>query len=253
MSSAAAVRAVTGRAHRPARWWWDRGILLGGVATATVLAWLHVMRSEAPMHANAPFTVRLAMWSIMMLGMMLPAASPMIVTYAAVSSRSGGHYLLRTGVFVLAYLDVWCAVSALGALAQTGLRTAALLSHQGALTNPLLAGAVLMGAGVYQLTPLKHACLRRCRTPLGFLLTEWRPGKRGAFVLGARHGIECVLCCWAVMALMFVLGTMNLVGMAALTVLMLAEKVAPGGHHIGRAAAVLFLTWGGWLVLGGGV
>ncbi len=191
----------------------------------------------------------LAMWSVMMCAMMLPAAAPMIVTYAAVSRRREDGHLRRTGLFTLAYLGVWLGVSALGALAQCALGSAALLSPRGATTAPLLSGGLLLGAGAYQLTPLKHACLRRCRTPLGFLLTEWRPGGAGALRMGTRHGIECVLCCWAIMALMFVLGTMNLIWMGVLTVLMSAEKLAPGGHRIGRAAAVLFLGWGGWLVL----
>jgi predicted metal-binding membrane protein len=110
----------------------------------------------------------------------------------------------------------------------------------------LLFAVALLGAGVWQLTPLKHACLRRCRTPLGFLIVEWRPGARGALVLGARHGTECVLCCWALMAVMLGVGTMSLAAMVVLTALMVAEKVAPGGHHIGRAAAVILFAWGGW-------
>ncbi len=101
-----------------------------------------------------------------------------------------------------------------------------------------------MLAGVYQFSPLKQACLRRCRTPLGFLLTEWRSGVSGALKLGWLHGAECILCCWALMALMFVLGTMNLLWMAALALLMLVEKSAPAGQIIGRWSGVLFIGWG---------
>jgi predicted metal-binding membrane protein len=231
-------------AGRPSRWWWDRGILVGGLLVATLLAWWQLMRMQSHSHAGASFPLLLLLWSVMMVAMMLPAASPMIVTFAAVSGRNGRPVVLRTALFIAAYLGVWSAASAAGALAQAGLH--AVTAQGGGLSSPLLFAGALLGAGAWQLTPLKHACLRRCRTPLGFLIAEWRPGVRGALVLGARHGTECVLCCWALMAVMLGLGNMNLATMAMLTVLMVAEKVAPGGHQIGRAAALVLFAWGGW-------
>jgi predicted metal-binding membrane protein len=249
MSTAALERATGPRARWPARWWWDRSILVGGLLVATLLAWRQLMHMQAHTHAGASFPLLLLLWSVMMVAMMLPAASPMIVTFAAVSGRNGGPVALRTALFIAAYLGVWSVVSAGGALAQAGLYAVTAPAHEGVLSSPLFFAGALLGAGAWQLTPLKHACLRRCRTPLGFLITEWRPGARGAFVLGTRHGTECVLCCWALMAVMLGLGTMNLAAMAMLTVLMVAEKVAPGGHHIGRAAALVFFAWGGWQLL----
>ena len=249
MSTAALERVAGPRVRRPARWWWERGILIGALLVATLLAWRRLLQMQVDTHAGASFPVLLLLWSVMMVAMMLPAASPMIVTFAAVSARKGGSVLPRTALFTAAYLAVWSIASAAGALAQAGLHAVTARAHQGVLSGPLFFAAALLGAGAWQLTPLKHACLRRCRTPLGFLITEWRPGARGALVLGARHGIECVLCCWALMAVMLGLGTMNLAAMAVLTVLMVAEKVAPGGHHIGRAAALVLFVWGSWQLM----
>ena len=155
--------------------------------------------------------------------------------------------MLRAADFVTGYLAVWTGFSVLGAATQLALPVA---SPGGALTQPLIAGGLLVGAGVYQLSPLKHACLRRCRTPLAFLLTAWRPGATGAAQMGLRHGVECVLCCWGIMLLMFVVGMMDLRWMAALTLLMLAEKTIPAGDRIGRAAGVAALVWGAWWIVG---
>jgi predicted metal-binding membrane protein len=246
MTTAALGRAAGTRARRPVRWWWDRGILVGGLLLATLLAWWQLLHMQAHTHAGASFPLLLLLWAVMMVAMMLPAASPMIVTFAAVSGRDGGSVVLRTALFIAAYLGVWSVVSAGGALAQAGLYAVTGRAHEGVLSSPLFFAGALLGAGAWQLTPLKHACLRRCRTPLGFLITEWRPGARGALVLGARHGTECVLCCWALMAVMLGLGTMNLAAMAILTAVMVAEKVAPGGPQIGRAVALVLFAWGGW-------
>jgi predicted metal-binding membrane protein len=247
--------ADIGVAAAPHRWR-AGAIVLGGLGTATVLAWVYVAAAtgafvgHAPSHAMSrglELGFAVSMWTVMMAGMMLPSAAPMVVTFDAVSRRRDGH-LARAAIFVGAYLVVWAGFSVLGAAAQLGLRSARLLSTAG-VAAPWLAGALLLGAGIYQLSPLKNACLRRCRTPLGFLLAEWRPGAGGAAVMGLRHGVECVVCCWGIMALMFVFGTMDLRWMAALTLLMLVEKVLPGGDRIGRAAGVACLAWGMWMMV----
>jgi len=192
------------------------------------------------------------MWSVMMMGMMLPSASPMVLTFAGVSrQRAAERPLLHTALFVGGYLLVWIGYSAGAALLQGALRTAALLTPIGASTSPLLAGGLLVGAGLYQWTPLKDTCLTGCRTPMGFLMAEWRPGRHGALVMGLRHGWTCAGCCWATMALMFVLGVMNLLWMAALTAFCPVEKIAPAGDRVGRAAGALFIGWGVWLMVGG--
>ena len=247
MSSAALECAVGPRARRSSRWWWDRGILVGALLVATLLAWQQLVHMQMPMHTGGSFPLLLELWSMMMVAMMLPAASPMIMMFAAISSRNGAAALMRTSLFIAAYLGVWSVASAAGALAQFAIY--AVIAHGNVLSSPMFSSAALLGAGVWQLTPLKHACLRRCRTPLGFLITAWRPGARGAFVMGARHGTDCVLCCWALMAVMLGLGTMKLAVMAILTVLMVAEKVAPNGHRIGRAAALALLACGVWQIV----
>jgi predicted metal-binding membrane protein len=116
--------------------------------------------------------------------------------------------------------------------------------------SPLLSGATLMAAGLFQFTPLKHTCLKHCRSPLGFLLTDWRDGARGAFLMGLRHGSYCLGCCWLLMALLFVAGVMNLVWLAVITIFVLLEKVAPAGMHLSRATGLMLTGWGRWIIGG---
>lgn len=229
----------------------ERMLLAGGIATVTLLCWTYMLgrRARAMQAAGHGLAVELLMWAVMLCGMMLPSAVPMLLAYERVSGRIPRGHLGRTLLFAVAYLALWMAFSIFGAAGQIGLRATGMLSHLGASTRPLLSAALLLTAGVYQLSPLKQACLHRCRTPMGFVITEWRPGARGALEMGLRHGTECVLCCWAVMGLVFVLGTMNLLWMAALTILMLAEKTLPGGRQIGLLAGYAFLLWGAWVLV----
>jgi predicted metal-binding membrane protein len=148
------------------------------------------------------------------------------------------------GVFGVGYVVVWAAFSLVAVALQFGLEQAALLSPMMSTTSRALAGAVLIGAGVYQWTPLKQDCLRRCRSPLDFLMTEWREGRRGAFVMGLRHGGYCLGCCWVLMLLLFVGCIMNIAWVAGIAVFVLVEKLAPAGHWIGRGAGVALILWG---------
>lgn len=241
----------------------DQLFILGGLAVLTLLAWSYMAKmaihmSDAPAVALvqawgvSDFFFAFGMWSVMMAGMMLPSASPMVLTFAGINRRrAAGRPLLRTALFVGGYLLVWIGYSAGAALLQGAFRTATLLTPMGASTSPLLAGGLLVIAGIFQWTPLKNACLTGCRTPMGFLMAEWRPGQRGALIMGLRHGWNCALCCWATMALMFVLGVMNLLWMAALTAFCLIEKIAPAGDRVGRAAGALLVGWGVWLIASG--
>lgn len=223
----------------------QRGILLAAVTVTVIASWAFVIGSGDRMMVGPHHGViaALPLWAAMMTGMMLPGAAPMFTAYAAVNRRNGGRWAPLIA-FVAAYLSLWIAVSVLGAFMQQGLMGAGLLSHPGGSARPLLSAALLLVAGGYQFSPLKQACLRRCRTPFGFLLTEWRAGSLGALRLGWLHGVECLLCCWALMALMFVLGAMNLLWMAVLTVVMLVEKAAPAGPRIGRCCGALLIGWG---------
>jgi predicted metal-binding membrane protein len=204
----------------------------------------------------APWTVvdlafTVMMWAIMMVGMMLPAGAPVILLFAAVNRkrREQGASAVPTAAFGLGYLLVWGGFSVVAGLAQWGLHAAALLSPTMAAQSPLVGGALLVAAGVYQLTPLKEACLAHCRTPLGFFMTEWRDGAGGALRMGWRHGRYCLGCCGILMALLFVTGVMNLVWVAAITAFVLVEKVAPGGPRIGRAASWALIA-AGLVILG---
>jgi predicted metal-binding membrane protein len=200
-------------------------------------------------HAQAAFMF--VMWVVMMVAMMVPSAAPMILIFHRVASDrlTQGQPAVPTAVFLGGYLAVWAGFSALATGAQWLLHDAALLSPGMAAASPLLGGALLVAAGVFQLTPLKHACLTRCRTPLGFLLTEWREGVRGAWVMGLRHGMFCTVCCWALMALLFVGGVMNLLWVAALAIVVLGEKVLPRGDVLGRLGGVALIAWGAWVAL----
>ena len=175
----------------------------------------------------------------------------MILTYAALNRRrlEQRQAFVPTGVFLLGYVLVWSGFAVAATVAQWGLNWAALLSPMMVSTNALLGGGLLIVAGVFQWSPLKYACLKQCRTPMGFIMTEWRDGARGALTMGLRHGVFCLGCCWVLMALLFVLGVMNLLWIAALAGFVLIEKVAPGGQWISRISGIMLVAWGVWMVL----
>ena len=147
-------------------------------------------------------------------------------------------------MFGLGYVTVWVGFSACAALAQWGLHQRALLSPAMAASSPYLAGAILIAAGAYQLTPWKGACLTHCRSPLGFLMTNWRDGRLGALQMGVRHGAYCLGCCWALMCVLFVVGVMSLLWVAALTGFVLLEKIGPAGAAIARVAGAAMMIAG---------
>jgi len=147
-------------------------------------------------------------------------------------------------LFGLGYLIMWVGFSVVAAFAQWGLHEAALLSPKMATTSSVLGGAVLLLAGAYQLTPTKGACLRQCQSPLGFLMTNWREGARGALVMGLKHGKYCLGCCWALMCVLFVVGVMNLAWVAALTAFILIEKFGRSGSYVARLGGVAMIAAG---------
>ena len=191
-----------------------------------------------------------AMWAVMMVAMMLPSAAPLVLLFASIARRRRERRSPTAPATALAagYLVAWTAFSAAAALAQWGLHRAALLSPAMASASPTLGGLVLIAAGLYQWTPLKGRCLAECRSPLGFLSREWREGARGALVMGVRHGAFCVGCCWVLMAVLFVVGVMNLLWVAAIAAFVLVEKAAPAGGRLGRGAGVLLVAWGVWVL-----
>ena len=189
-------------------------------------------------HWDAPHVLLLwAMWAVMMTGMMLPSASPMLLLYGSVARRSAqasagaGIYMFAAG-----YLVVWAVFSAGVTAIQRVFAALLLVSPMMEITSSAVSAALLMIAGLYQLTPIKLACLRTCQSPLGFLMSRWRKGPSGAFRMGLHHGAYCVGCCWALMCVLFVVGVMNLLWVAALTAFVLIEKIGPAGATLARAA-----------------
>ena len=189
------------------------------------------------------------MWWIMMMAMMLPSAAPMILLFAMINrkQREKGSPYVPTGIFAAGYVLVWGAFSLIAVSAQWGLERSGLLSAM-ASTSVLLGAGLLIAAGIYQLTPLKHACLRHCRSPIFFVTQHWRPGGLGALHMGIEHGAFCTGCCWFLMALLFYGGVMNLYWIVGLAVFVLLEKTIPAGHWFGRITGVLLIAWGGALV-----
>lgn len=198
----------------------------------------------------AAWALMIAMWWIMMIAMMTPSAAPTILLYARVHRHTLAQNqvldkLAPTGAFAAGYLLVWLGFAAAAATLQWALERAGLVSTtmMGSQSR-WLSGAVLIVAGLYQLSPLKNICLAHCRTPTSFLSRHWRPHALGALRLGAMHGAYCVGCCWMLMALLFVGGVMNLIWIAALSVLVLIEKVLLLGRWVGRGAGIALIGWG---------
>jgi len=192
----------------------------------------------------------IAMWWIMMIAMMAPSAAPAILLYAGVHRQALARgqvqdKLAPTGAFAAGYLVLWLGFSVVAAALHWALERVGLVSAMmmGSKSRWLSAG-VLIAAGLYQLSPLKHRCLAHCRAPASFLSRHWRPHGSGAFLLGVLHGLYCVGCCWMLMALLFVGGVMNLAWIAALAALVLMEKVLPAGQWIRRATGIVLLAWG---------
>jgi predicted metal-binding membrane protein len=190
-----------------------------------------------------------AMWAVMMTAMMLPSASPLLLLYGAAARRTARDTASRQ-IYALAagYLFVWAAFSLAATVLQRWLASLLLVSPMMEASSASVGAALLLIAGVYQLTPIKRACLRTCRSPLGFLMSRWRAGWSGAFGLGAEHGVYCVGCCWALMLLLFAGGVMNLTVIVAVTALVAFEKLAPAGLQAARISGALLLASGVWML-----
>jgi predicted metal-binding membrane protein len=197
----------------------------------------------------------LAIWVVMMAAMMLPSAAPMILMFDAIQAQRsrGGRTTIPTGVFVGGYLAVWVVF---GLVAYVGALLAGAVSDLWpdlAMLAPRLGGAVIIAAGIYQLTPLKQACLAKCRTPTQFVLTSWRDGVRGAFRMGLAHGVYCLGCCWLLFVILFPLGIMNVAAMALVALLVLAEKTLPLGRRVSQLIGVALVAVGLLIVVAAGL
>ena len=211
------------------------------------------MVAPALVHWSAThFLFILTMWAVMMVGMMTPTVTPTVLLYARVTQQSTrpGWRLAPAAWFAAGYLGAWTLFSVLAALAQWGLETLALLTPMMASASHRFGGLVLLAAGAYQWLPVKDACLSQCRTPLSFVQRHggFQASAAGALRLGLLHGGFCIGCCWALMAVLFVVGVMNLLWIAALMIIVLLEKTAPGGRYLARGAGVAALAAGAWLL-----
>ena len=236
---------------------WTTTALVLGVALAT---WIVTIASMRGMDAGPGTDLGavgwfVGVWVTMMAAMMLPAALPMIVGFSRVSAgraRSGRADVVPTWIFLAGYLAIWTAYG----LAAYGLFRSIQAAGPGFLAwdaqGPVVAGAVIVAAGLYQLTPLKRACLRHCRTPLHFLLHGWREGRLGALRMGMEHGTWCLGCCWGLMLILFALGAMSLLWMAVVAGIIFAEKVLPIGARLPRAFGACFVALGIWIALAPG-
>lgn len=202
---------------------------------------------------SSDFLFIFLMWTIMMVGMMVPTAIPTTLVYSAVARKAAGQgaVVAPTLVFVAGYVTVWTMFSLGATLAQWGLDRAALLSPMMVTTSPAIGASLLIVAGLYQLTPLKRACLSHCRSPAHFISAHWRPSTSGAFRMGIEHGTYCLGCCWLLMGLLFVGGVMNLLWIAVIAVFVLLEKIVPhetlparvGGLTMILTGALLLASW----------
>ena len=235
----------------------QRPVIVGVLLAVAALCWALLMTqwkgdgSAMSLTMGLPALPFLAMWVVMMVAMMFPSAAPMILTFHKVQAsrrRSGGAIPL-TCLFVAGYMLVWTGA---GVVAYVAARAADAIGR-GALPSPdasaRIGGAILVAAGIYQLTALKDACLAKCRTPVAFIMSSWRGGADGALRMGGLHGAYCLGCCWLLFVVLFPLGIMNLSAMAALTLLICAEKLLSWGRHAVRAAAVALVVYGAVVVV----
>ena len=186
------------------------------------------------------------MWSIMMVGMMLPSVTPAVLIYNGIAKKANreGSSVAPTWIFTAGYLLMWVLFSVLATAAQWTLDRAALLSPMMVTTSATLGASLLIAAGVYQWLPIKNACLRHCRSPIEFISTHWQAGKWGALTMGARHGLYCLGCCWVLMSLLFLGGVMNLLWIALITLFVLVEKLLPFGDIGGKLIGLMMIAAG---------
>jgi predicted metal-binding membrane protein len=249
----------------------DRALIVGCIVVITALAWAYLVHLNremtSPVESDTPMAgmtmvmdqpwgagdllLTFVMWTVMMVGMMAVSALPVLFLFAGMHAEQEDRGVVpAVPSFGLGYLVVWVAFSACATAAQWALHEGALLSPAMATTSTVVAGVILIAVGAYQLSSLKIGCLAHCQSPLGFLMSNWRDGSGGAFLMGFRHGTFCLGCCWALMAVLFVVGVMNLAWVGVLTLLILAEKMGFVGARISRAGGAVLIALGVVLVSG---
>lgn len=188
----------------------------------------------------------LTMWLAMLLGMMLPGLAPMLSLYSRLLMAKGSDAIAPMAAFVGAYLTIWSLFGLVASLLQLAIRQAEWIDAR--RLSPSWTGALLLLSGVYQFSSIKHACLSKCRSPLAFFIGGWRDGPSGGAIMGLQHGLHCLGCCWLMMLTMTAAGSMNLIWMALLSALMLAEKMAPWGVRLAQLSGITLIAAGGTLL-----
>jgi predicted metal-binding membrane protein len=229
-------------------WWWIVVMardMYGPMTGAS--AWMMTTDWDAP-----HLLLLWAMWAVMMTAMMLPTATPLILLYGAAARRSQ-QPTARSHIYALAagYVAAWTAFSLAATVLQRALASLLIVTPMMEAGSSRVSATLLIIAGVYQWTPLKHACLRQCQSPLGFLMAHWRNGWSGAFRLGVEHGTYCIGCCWALMLLLFAGGVMNIVVIAGLTAWVAFEKLAPFGRRGVQVSGAVMIAGGLWILMRG--
>lgn len=226
----------------------ERNPTLAALFSLAIISWVVIfqqstMQSEQ-MGISAPLFITL--WVVMMAAMMFPAVGPMVMAFAQVQTRRrvDGRFFVPTWIFVGAYMVVWTVFGVLAWAVAAGVEAVARQTMWLMDNAPRLISGLLILAGLYQFSPLKHACLAQCRAPLEFMLNAWRDGYGGAFRMGLEHGVYCLGCCWHLFAILFPLGMMNIGVLAVITLLIFAEKTLPPGRRIGQLAGVALLAYG---------
>ena len=236
-------------------------VLLSGLAWAVTVYEARGMgwgMFTCSMTMGTPFSVSngalyVVLWGVMMVAMMFPAMTPTVGLFRIIAKRRQEQGLSFTPVwvFLAGYITLWTLTGSAGYGVDLAIQS--LPEHFPVLRTygMVIGGLTLVGAGIYQLTPLKYLCLSQCRSPLGFLLESWRDGPMGAFRMGVRHGLYCLGCCWSLMVVLFVVGTMNLVWMGLLSAIIFAEKIIPYGVEMGKASGIVLIALG--LALSAGI
>jgi predicted metal-binding membrane protein len=240
----------------------DRLVSILCIATVTGLAWLDLFRRGASMRSMTMDATAMramdttawgfdewlslsVMWAVMMIGMMLPSVAPTLLHMLQIFRRRGDRFARASAIaFVAGHLAPWMVFSVLAATAQVFLHRAALLGIEMSSQSMVLTGSLLIAVGIYQCLPVKTACLKYCRPPIRFLTMERRDGTVGALSMGLEHGVFCVGCCVALMALLFVFGVMNLLWAATITVLVFVEKMAPARARVEYVSGIPLIVWG---------
>ena len=230
------------------------GLLLALAAAAwAVLVWQHAdttMDMTASVTLGPRVPLFLAIWAVMMVAMMFPTAAPMILTFHRVQAgnRKPGDAFVTTWVFVTAYLLVWACAGMFAYAGMLAAETAAARLALSPATTAQIGGAIIMVAGIYQLTPLKDVCLSKCRAPIDFIVTSWRDGAKSAFEMGLLYGAYCLGCCWLLFVMLFPIGINNVGAMAAVTLIIFAEKTLRWPRLAPYATAVALVLYGALVI-----